>query len=95
VCLLSAPTVLFNSSTSIHSSEGGELSTRPHVSDVVCVCVCVGGSGIIAEDWGVGLYEEAETPTEAALHTNPETVYFNLSSVIFLSDSQTTMSTKP
>lgn len=60
-----------------------------------CVCVCVGGSGIIAEDWGAGLYEEAETLTEAALHTDPETVYFTLSSVIFLSDSQTTMSTKP
>lgn len=54
MCLLSAPTVLFSSSATAHSSEGGEQSTRPHGSDVV-VCVCLGG--IIAEDWGAGLHE--------------------------------------
>ncbi len=62
------------------------------------VCVCLGG--IIAEDWGGwsawdGCQEETETPTEAALRTDWEAVHFTLSSVIFLSDSRTTLSTNP
>ncbi|KAL1271222.1 hypothetical protein QQF64_030238 [Cirrhinus molitorella] len=55
------------------------------------------GRGIIADGWGGGLVclRKLKPPLKQHYTVTQKRVHFSLSSVIFLSDSRTTLSTKP